>query len=238
MKKLFALLFAALISLGAAELKIGTAANYPPFEFVDSQNKISGFDIDLLDALSKKVGFEYKLVNMSFDGLIAALKTGKLDGIISAMSATDERRKSVDFTNAYYSTENIYLRKKGNSQITDKSSLSGKKIGVQLGTVQEGAAKMIKNAKVVPSEEMGSAILALKAGKVDAVVVDSSIGYGYLKQNADLEEFFKEADGSECFSMAFDKGKQTELIAKINAALEEFKKDGTYDKILEKYDLK
>ena len=237
MKKIFALLLASFVVLSAAELKIGTAANYPPFEFIDENGNIAGFDIDLLDAVSKKAGFRYKLVNLSFDGLIAALKTGKIDGIISAMSATDERKKSVDFTAPYYVTENLYIHKKG-SDIKDKASLNGKKIGVQLGTVQEGAANDIQGAKVAPFEEIASAILALKAGKIDAIAVDSSIGYGYLKKNDDLEAFLKEPDGSEGFSAAFDKDKQTELIAKFNAAVDELKKEGVFDKILEKYDLK
>lgn len=238
MRKLFALFLASFVWLGAAELKIGTAANYPPFEFINDQNKITGFDIDLVQELSKRAGFEYKFVNMSFDGIIPALKAGKIDGVASAMSATDERRKSIDFTKSYYSTENIYLKKKSNNKITDKKSLKGKKIGAQLGTVQEIAAKDIDGAKVVPAEETVPLILGLKAGKMDAVILDSSIGYGYLKQNPDLVEFFKESDGSEGFSMAFDKGKHKELIEKINAALDEIKKDGTYDKLLEKYDLK
>ncbi|MFL1706892.1 basic amino acid ABC transporter substrate-binding protein [Campylobacter sp. MOP7] len=238
MKKLFALLLAGLVSLGATELKVGTAANYPPFEFIDDQNKIAGFDIDLMDALSKKVGFKYQFVNMNFDGLIVALKTGKINVIASAMSATDERRKSIDFTDAYYSTENIYLRKKGNEAIKDKESLSGKKVGVQLGTVQEMAAKEIKGVNIVPSEETVTLVLGLKANKIDAVIFDSSIGYGYLKKNPDLEEFHKESDGSEGFSIAFDKDKNLDLIEKINAALKELKQDGTYDKLLEKYDLK
>lgn len=238
MKKLFALLLASLVSLGATELKVGTAANYPPFEFIDDQNKIAGFDIDLVEELSKKVGFKYQFVNMNFDGLIVALKTGKINAIASAMSATDERRKSIDFTDAYYSTENIYLRKKGNDDIKDKASLDGKKVGVQLGTVQEMAAKEIKGAKIVTSEETVTLVLGLKANKLDSIMLDSSIGYGYLKKNPDLEEFYKEPDGSEGFSMAFDKDKNKELIEKINAALEEMKKDGSYDKLLEKYDLK
>ncbi|MDO5045535.1 basic amino acid ABC transporter substrate-binding protein [Campylobacter sp.] len=238
MKKLFALLLVSLVGLSAAELKFGMAANYPPFEFIDNENKITGFDADLVDALSKKIGFSYKFVNMNFDGLIVALKTGKIDAIASAMSATSERRNSVDFTDSYYSTENIYLRKKGNDSIKDKASLSGKKIGVQLGTVQEMAAKEIDKAKIVPSEETVTLVLGLKAGKLDAIILDSSIGYGYLKQNPQLEEFYKESDGSEGFSMAFDKGKNKELIEKINAALKELKQDGTYDKLLEKYDLK
>ena len=238
MKKIFALLLAALATLGAAELRIGTAANYPPFEYVDEQNKITGFDMDLVAELAKRAGFEYKIVNMSFDGLIPALKTGKIDAVASAMSATDDRRKSVDFTQAYYATENIYLRAKGNDAIASKDALNGKRVGVQQGTVQEIAANAIAGAKVVPAEDPVPLIMGLKKGKIDAVVLDSSIGYGFLKKNPELEEFYKENDGSEGFSMAFDKGKQADLIAKINAALEEMKKDGSYDKLLEKYDLK
>ncbi|MGP1485936.1 MAG: basic amino acid ABC transporter substrate-binding protein [Campylobacter sp.] len=238
MKKIFALILVGLTSLFANELKIGTAANYPPFEFVDSSNKITGFDIDLVAEISKRAGFEYKLVNMSFDGLIPALKAGKINAIISAMSATEDRRKSIDFSTPYYSTENIYLRKKGNSEIADKQSLNGKKIAVQQGTVQELAANKIDGAKVIPAEDSVPLIIGLKAGKFDAVILDSLVGYGFLKKNQDLEEFFKEADGSEGFSLAFNKDKDTELIAKINTTLDEIKKDGIYDKLLEKYDLK
>ncbi|CAD7286306.1 transporter substrate-binding domain-containing protein [Campylobacter suis] len=238
MKKFLALFAAASISLFATELKIGTAANYPPFEYIDEQNKITGFDIDLVDELSRRLDFKFKIVNMSFDGLIPALKAGKIDVIASAMSATDDRRKSIDFTNSYYITENIYIRKANNAEVKDKESLNGKRVGVQQGTVQELAANAIAGAKVVLAEDTAPLVMGLKAGKFAALIFDSSIGYGYLKKNPDLEEFYKESDGSEGFSMAFDKGKNTELIAKINAAFEEMKKDGSYDKLLEKYDLK
>ena len=80
--------------------------------------------------------------------------------------------------------------------------------------------------------------MGLKNEKIDAIIIDSSIGYGFLKKNPELEEFYKEIDGSEGFSLAFNKNKNSELIAKINAAIDEMKKDGSYDKILEKYDLK
>lgn len=241
MSKLFKLITAILFIVSFANatefLKVGTAANYPPFEYIDNQNKITGFDIDLIDALSKKIGFKYEIVNMSFDGLIAGLKAGKINAIISAMSATPDRIKAIDFTNSYYNTENLFIKRK-NSQITTKKDLINKGIGVQLGTVQEIAAKNIAGALVKPSEDIGTAILALKANKVDAVLVDSSIGYGYLKKNPDLVEFLKEPDGSEGFSIAFDKNKNKELIEKINKALLDLKQDGTYEKLLKKYDLK
>ncbi len=217
--------------------RVGTAANYPPFEYIDN-TKMAGFDIDLMREIGKKIGVKFEFVNMSFDGLIPAVKGGKIDIIASAMSATDARRKSIDFSDAYYKTENLYLKKKGNDTIKSKQDLNGKKIGVQLGTVQEMAAKKIDGANVVPAEETVSLILALKSGKVDSVLFDSSIGYGYLKKNQDLVAFFNEPDGSEGFSIAFDKGKQNELIAKVNKAIKDLKADGTYDKLLKQYDLK
>ncbi|RAZ22952.1 basic amino acid ABC transporter substrate-binding protein [Campylobacter hyointestinalis subsp. lawsonii] len=229
---------AAGFSHAADVLKVGTNAAYPPFEFIDEQNKIAGFDMDLIDALSKKVGFEYKIVNMSFDGLIPALKAGKIDAVAAAMSATPERIKAVSFTKPYYTTENLFIKQAKNGDLTSKQNLEGKKIAVQLGTVQEIAARSIKGVKVMANEDIFAAIMALKNGKVDAVLVDSSIGYGYLNKNKDLAEFLKEPDGSEGFSIAFDKDKHTDLIAKINQAVEELKNDGTYDKLLEKYNLK
>ncbi|OCR85330.1 basic amino acid ABC transporter substrate-binding protein [Campylobacter fetus] len=237
--KFIVAIFLAVSFTNAADvLKVGTNATYPPFEYIDNQNQITGFDMELVDAISKKAGFEYKIVNMSFDALIPALKAGKIDAVASAMSATPDRIKAVDFIKPYYTTENLFIKQAKNADLTSKQSLEGKKIGVQLGTVQETAARAIKGVKVIANEDIFAAIMALKNGKVDAVLVDGSIGYGYLKKNEDLVEFLKEPDGSEGFSIAFDKNKHKDLIEKINQTIEELKNDGTYNKLLEKYDLK
>ncbi|MGG7047532.1 MULTISPECIES: basic amino acid ABC transporter substrate-binding protein [unclassified Campylobacter] len=238
MKKIFAFVLACFVMLGAADLKIGTEPTFPPFEYLDDHNKIVGFDVDLVDELAKRVGFSYEFVQMNFDGLISALKAGKINVIVSGMSATDARRRSIDFTDSYFATENLFLRKKGNTEISSKDSLKGKRLGVQQGSIQEIAANAIARAKVLPFENSVTVATSLKAGKIDAMIVDTSVGYGFLKKNPDLEEFLKEPDGSDGFAIAFDKDKNIELIAKINAALAEIKKDGTYDKLLEKYDLK
>lgn len=242
MKKFFKFISISLFlvaSLNAADvLKIGTNATYPPFEYVDQSSKITGFDIDLVDELSKRLGFKYEFINMGFDALIPALKSGKIDAITAAMSATPQRIKAVDFTKAYYTTENLFIKKSDNTDIKSKSDLKGKKIGVQLGTVQEIAAREIKESKTVPTKDIFNSIMALKNGKIDVVLVDTSIGYGYLNKNSDLVEFLKEPDGSEGFSIAFDKNKHTDLINKINQEVEKMKQDGTYDKLLKKYELK
>lgn len=104
--------------------------------------------------------------------------------------------------------------------------------------MQELAAKEIKGAVLLPADSVTANVQALKAGRADAVVIDSSIGYGFIKQNDDIEAFFTAPDGSDGFAVAFDKGKFGELINSFNAFLEEIKKDGTYDKLLEKYNLK
>lgn len=240
MKKLIALfaILACVLSLNAKVLKVGTNATYPPFEFIDDQNKVAGFDIDLMNALGKKLGYEVEVINMSFDGLIPALKAGKIDAVIAGMSSTPQRKKAVDFTNPYFNTTNIFIKKAGNEALKSKADLDGKKIGVQLGTIQETTAREIKGAKVMPMEDLFTAIMALKAGKVDVALADNLVGISYIKKNKDIESFIVEPDGSEGFSIAFDKDKNKELVSKINQTLEEFKKDGTFDKMLEKYNLK
>ena len=173
---------------------------------------------------------------MSFEGLIPALKTGKIDAALSGMSATEERRKSVDFTKPYYFSDNLFIRKKGTD--VNATNMHLKKISAQIGTLQESAAKSICGDLAVPAETVAAAILSLKAGKIDVVLTDSPIGYEYLKQNSDLEEFLKLPDGTEGFAVAFNKGKHLELIGKIDAAIEELKKSGEFDKMMEKYGLK
>ncbi|MDL0103920.1 basic amino acid ABC transporter substrate-binding protein [Campylobacter felis] len=218
-------------------LKVGTAPNYKPFDYKEDA-KLTGLDIDLVNEIAKREGIELTWVEMSFDGLIPALKTGKIDMIASAMSATEDRRKSADFSDVYYTTKNLYIKKKDNEALNSKEDLEGKIIGVQLGTLQEPAAKAIKDTKVQSNESLSVVIMELKEGKIDAVVADKDVSMGYLKENADLIGFFEEEDGSEGFSFAFDKDKQKEAIEKFNKGLKELKADGTYDKILAKYELK
>ncbi|EAI2137603.1 basic amino acid ABC transporter substrate-binding protein [Campylobacter upsaliensis] len=223
-------------SNASLSLRVGTAPNYKPFDYKEDA-KLTGLDIDLVNEIAKREGIELTWVEMSFDGLIPALKTGKIDMIASAMSATEDRRKSVDFSDVYYTTKSLYIKKKDNEALNSKEDLEGKIIGVQLGTLQEPAAKAIKDTKVQSNESLSVVIMELKEGKIDAVVADKDVSTGYLKENADLIGFFEEEDGSEGFSFAFDKDKQKEAIEKFNKGLKDLKADGTYDQILTKYEL-
>ncbi|RDU71000.1 basic amino acid ABC transporter substrate-binding protein [Helicobacter aurati] len=220
-------------------LRIGLNAEYPPFEF-KQDDTIVGFDIDLLESISKKVGFQYTLHHMSFDGLIPALKAGKIDMIMSGMSATPERAKQIDFTIPYYEGQTLYLKHKDNAGLTDKESIKGKRVGVFIGTVQEQAINKIKeeyHLTVVPSDSIFGAIMNLKNNKVDVVAADHATAKGYIRENKELEGFYQEADGSAGLSIAFDKGKYSELLEKINIAIEELKQEDEYNRILQKYQL-
>lgn len=221
-------------------LRVGLNAEYPPFEY-KKDDKIVGFDVDLLDAISKKVGFQYTLHNMSFDGLIPALKAGKIDMVISSMSATPERMKQVDFSMPYYEGQTLYIKRKDDKTLTDKDSIKGKRVGVFIGTVQDQAVQKIKDdykLEILRSDNILGAIMNLDSGKVDFAMADYATAQGYLDTYPNLTGFYQESDGSEGLSIALDKDKHKELLAKINTALQELKDSGEYDKILIKNNLK
>lgn len=233
---IFALFLAACANTKEETIKVGTSPNYKPFNYKEN-GKLTGFDTDLVNEIAKREGINIAWVEISFDGLIPALKTGKIDMIASSMSATDERKQNVDFTDVYYTTKNLYIKQKNNSSLTTKNDLEGKTIGVLLGSLQEPTAKAIKDAKVQSNEDLNVAILALKNGKIDAVVADKDVAKAFLKQNPDLVAFFEEDDGSSGFSFAFDKGKYQSIITKFNEGLASVKADGTYETLIKKYEL-
>lgn len=250
MKKIFNVVLVALIGLFlnacndsknketnvSIELKVGTTPNYKPFNYKEN-SKLTGFDTDLVEEIAKKNGIKVVWVETNFDGLIPALKAGKIDMIASAMSATDERRQSVDFTKPYYISKNLYLKLKSNNLLQTKNDLEGKKIGVQLGTLQENTAKAIKNAQVQSNKDLNIAVLALKNNKIDAIVADQDTAKGFLAENPELVSFYQETDGGEGFSFAFDKNKQKDIIEIFNKGIDEAKTDGFYDTLIKKYEL-
>ncbi|HED1008870.1 TPA: basic amino acid ABC transporter substrate-binding protein [Campylobacter coli] len=217
-------------------LKVGTAPNYKPFNF-KQDSKLTGFDTDLIEEIAKKNGIEIVWVETNFDGLIPALKSGKIDMIASAMSATDERRQSVDFTKPYYMSKNLYIKLKSNETLQTKTDLEGKKVGVQLGTLQENTAKAIKDIQIQSNKDLNIAVLALKNNKIDAIVADEDTAKGFLAENPDLVSFYQETDGGEGFSFAFDKDKQKEVIEIFNKGIDEAKTSGFYDNLIKKYEL-
>ena len=216
-------------------LRVGLNAVFAPFEYVEN-GEIKGFDIDLINEIGKNLGYKIEIIDQSFDGLIPALKAGKIDLIISGMSATEERKKSVDFTDEYFMSTQEKKKKKGNTQINTVEDLNGKRIGVQLGTIQENEAKTIKGAIVVPNESTVNIILDLNAGKVDSIILENIVALEYMKKNPELE-IFLERKLDAGMAIAFDKGKHTDLVQKFNEELKKMKESGKYEELLNKYGL-
>ena len=216
------------------KLRVGLNAVFAPFEYKEN-GQVVGFDVDLINEIAKDLNYETEIIDQSFDGLIPSLKAGKIDVIVSGMTATDDRRKSVDFTDDYFVSKETYLRKKGNNAVTP-TTLSEKKIGVQLGTIQEMEARTIKGATVVPNENTVNTILDLKAGKIDAIILEKAVATEYMKKNPEME-IFDEKPAPIGMAMAVDKGKNPELIKQINAELKKMRENGKYDELIKKYGL-
>jgi polar amino acid transport system substrate-binding protein len=221
---------------GAKVLKVGAETTFPPFEFQDEKTKeYVGFDIDLLKAVAKQMGYEVQLQSMGFDGLIPALEASQIDVVASAMTITDERAKKVAFSKPYYKSGLSIVVKKDNTAIQSFKDLEGKRIAVQIGTTGAEEAKKIKNAKVREFNSTAEAFLELKAGGVDAVVNDLPVNQYYLTQGGSKDaKAVGEVLNAEEYGIAIAK-KNKELADKVNKALEEIQKNGEYEKIYVKW---
>ncbi len=174
----------------AGKVVIGTSADYPPFEFINEQNDFDGFDIAVIREIGKRLGLTIELKDISFDGLIAALKGNQIDGIIAAMSATAERDKEVDFTMNYYIGTDAVLVKEGSTLVINTAEdMAGKKIGVQAGTIHETwvqenlvATGKAKDADVSRYERAELAIADLKNGRIQVVAMDYFAAKAYIAQ--------------------------------------------------------
>lgn len=217
----------------ADTLIVGTNAEFPPFEYIE-QGQIVGFDVDLMNEISKITGKKVEFKNMAFDSLLIAMQTGKINCIISGMTATDERRQHVNFSTPYFVSKQAVIVPE-NSDIQKFEDLKGKKIGVVIGyTGDMVVTDMYKDtSSITRYEATGQAIMALTAGKVDATVLDMEPAKEYVANNEGIK-VLDTALAEEEYSIALPKD-NTALLDEINKALQTLKENGTYDKIYAKY---
>ena len=219
------------------ELRVGLSADYAPMEFehtVNGKTEYAGVDIDLAKKIAKDNNLKLKIVNMSFDSLLGALKTGKIDIIISGMTSTPERKKQVDFSDSYMMTKNIMLVKKDKvNEYKDITDFNHKKVGAQKGTEQEKIAQTeIENASITSLSRLPDVILALKSGKVEGAVVEKPVAEAYLKQNPKLgisNVKFNEEEKDTVIAVPKDSPK---LLSQINKTIKEVKDKGLIDKYM------
>jgi polar amino acid transport system substrate-binding protein len=217
---------------------VGTDAAYAPFESQNEKGEIVGFDIDVVKAVAQKAGIEVKFVNTPWEGIFNALGQGDRDLIVSAVTITDERKQTMDFSTPYFDAVQL-IAVKGNSKVSKFADLKKLKVGVQTGTTGDEAVTKLLGKTSTAIKRFESTPLALKeleAGGVDAVVADNGVISHYVANNADAK-FKTVADPSfapEQYGVALKKG-NTELLDKVNKGLADIKADGTYDKIFASY---
>lgn len=217
---------------------VGTDAAYAPFESQNEKGEIVGFDIDVLKAVAAKAGIEVKFVNTPWEGIFNALGQGDRDMIVSAVTITDERKQTMDFSNPYFDAQQL-IAVKETSKVTKFADLKKLKVGVQTGTTgDEAVAKLL--GKTSPNikrfESTPLALKELESGGVDAVVADNGVVIHYVANNPG-GKFKTVADKEfvpEQYGIALKKG-NAELQAKLNKGLADIKTDGTYDKIYTQY---
>nr|WP_321457049.1 ABC transporter substrate-binding protein [uncultured Cohaesibacter sp.] len=249
MKNLVKFVGAALLAAGLAtsayaeKLRLGTEGAYPPFNYVTSEGKIEGFDIDIGLELCKRIGAECEVVAQDWDGIIPGLLADKYDFIIASMFITNERKKQVNFTDPYYKAAMTHVIPK-DSPVTEftNEALKGMAIGAQSGTTQaDYAMAMYPDADIRLYPTQDEANLDIASGRIDVMVGDM----------LPLLDFVQKTEDGKCCKIAGEpitdpkfvgdgvgialRKEDTDLLARLNKALAEIRADGTYKKINDKY---
>ncbi|MDI3481906.1 MAG: arginine/lysine/histidine transporter system substrate-binding protein [Tepidanaerobacteraceae bacterium] len=220
----------------SGKLVIATSADYPPYEFHDisgGKDEIVGFDIDIAKAIAKELGVELEIKDMAFDGVLPALLSKKVDLAIAAFTITEERKKSVNFSDPYLDGGQQIVTYKGSS-IKGKEDLKGKTIGVQLGTTGEAEAKKIEGAKLKQFDRVDAVMLDLMNKRIDAAIVGKVVADAYIKLNPDKYELAGDKLNSEQNGIPIRK-EDTKLLEVVNKVLKDLKDSGEYEKLVQKW---
>ena len=245
LKSLFPLLAAlALTILGStvvAEEKdkpliVGMELAYPPFEMTDTSGKPTGVSVDLATDLAKSLGRPVVIENTAFDGLIPALKTGKIDLVISSMTATAERAQSIDFSEPYISTGlSLLLKKDSTAKGIADLDREGVKVAVKKGTTGHiFATNNLKKAQVLVLDKESAAVLEVSQGKADAFIYDQMSVYQNWQRNKETTQAILEPFQKESWAVGLRKGND-ELRAKVNDFIRDYRARGGFDALGERY---
>ncbi|QLI80746.1 basic amino acid ABC transporter substrate-binding protein [Chitinibacter fontanus] len=217
---------------------VGTDATFAPFESLNNNKEVVGFDADLIKAIAQKSGLKIKLVNTPWEGLFAGLNTGDRDIVIAAVTITPERKASMDFSEPYFEAKQLIIVRDG-SKVAKLADLKGKKVGVQTGTTGDTVAQKAFG-KTSPDirryENIVLALTELRAGGIEAVVADNGVVNNYLtnNKNTQLKTIDDTSFAKEYYGIAVKKGNKA-VLDQLNKGLAATKADGTYQKIYQQY---
>ena len=216
----------------AGALTIAMTGQYPPFNFVNDKNEVVGFDASIGKEIAKRIGVEGKIVTTAWDGIIAGLLANKYDTIVGSMTITPEREKAVDFVGPYYHAGRGVFVAEG-SEAKTLEDLKGKTIGVTLGETHEKWARAQGGWDIRTYKGLPELMLELKAGRVDAIVVDNIPVKVAVKESGEKITQLDTPNiegGAVAIGIAIRKD-NPELKAAMQKALDEMMADGTYEKI-------
>lgn len=213
-------------------IDLGTSADFPPYEYYEG-DEIVGIDPDIVKAIGEELGLEVKLHDMDFNNIIASIQSGKVDGGAAGFTVTEERKKSVNFTEPFAKTSQIIVKRK-DSDIKEIKDLEGKKLGTQLGSIGDTIAKDDFGEENVSSfNKVPDAILSLQSKKIEAVILDKQSAQNFVNANKDLE-IVETPYLEEEYAIAVNKDNPV-LLEKMNEAITKLKEEGKIDEIMSKY---
>lgn len=243
LKLVFALSLVAAPAL-AAPLNIATDATFPPFESIDANGKLVGYDIELMEAVCKAAELECNIANAAWDGMIPGLIDGKYDALISQLTVTDKRRRVIAFSDIYSHPTFRFVAKKDAALHISPEGLAGKTIAVQTGTPMDAYVTAHYKQSTIKRYDTGSApYLELTGGRADVhISYQAQIAHSFLKSESgkDYELVGPELTGKDApefgEGVAIAIGKRnTELVEKVNAGLARIREDGTLDALNQQY---
>ncbi len=225
----------------AETIRFGMEATYPPFEYFDDNNELTGFDVELAKALCAELKAVCEFSNQPFDSLIPSLKFRRFDAIISGMDITPARREQVSFSDPYYENSAVFLARK-NSNLTDQSSLVGKTVGVQNGSTHQAYLINELEKKGVKSrsyDNIHSALLDMSNGRINAVFADTAVANEWLAGHGkgEFEAVGEKIKDPSYFGIGMGIATRpgNPLTEKLNAALTAVKASGIYQTLYSKY---
>lgn len=218
-------------SEGAETLVMATNAEFPPYEYYDGSD-IVGIDVDIANAIAEELGMELKIEDMAFDSVITAVSSGKADIGLAGMTVTEDRLENVNFSDTYATAVQVVIVPEG-SDIKSVADLTGKSVGVQLGTTSDIYVCDIEGVTVEQYNKSFEAVQALSQGKIDAVMVDIEPAKEFVAQTEGLV-ILEEEFAVEEYAIAIAKENE-ELLEKVNGALKTLSESGKLDEIKAEY---
>jgi len=218
-------------------LRVGVDDTYPPMEYRDKNNELVGFDVELAKAIGEKMGLEVEFVPTAWDGIQQGLNTENYDVIMSSLSITPDRLKSLEFSKPYLSNGQVIVVRPGDEAKSTKiEDLKGKKVGVQLQTTADTAVTKFEkefNIEVTRYDQIVQTFDAMSAGYVDYIVVDLPVAIDYQLKQADKYKVTDTILTNEPIGVGIKKG-NTELKDKVDKAIDELRSEGKLKELSEK----